>query len=654
MQPVEIIKSFVTYADYDPERHKFVFGSNIYKLHTICQNVQNFLEFDPTGTTAVVYIKKAYKEFLSTLTINAISLFENPDIMAQEKAIWDMLNSPDVTQIERNMVEVINKAVEKINAGHLLGTRDINKEIEALEEALSSVVTSIQKCNRELYIADDTIKSITNFGNRIYVFQNLTDCILSLEANAKDGIYLCYIDYNHSADGYFGYFVKSNGNIFSLNDKVIENFPGQHEVSRNASWTDRKNTNLFPYDAVFDYSNYDYKGYATRFDIQDDKLNFMNLGPDVYMNIVAAMTLIANRYENTSVSDMKQVYCNTLLENNIQSYISDGNLPAVIANSAIATINRQAKITLTTEDIVSAKCVEEFNNADAYYERGQFPEENSMFVEMYGDGFEFDKPSATSLSTQITLYSNDTNSREEFTSTKGHMRVIAYKQGRQQLAEYIRDKMNEELRNFGGVDGVWNWFDEAVHKNQDKIQELFLKIWANAELTEEESALKECIGIGETDDNYSGYLPFNEPISIPGRLGKRTVCPFTQKTPSVRIWFSPKDWTDIERLLGPVPKIVKGWHYDNYSRGYGNPILSATDAVSFIGTPFERKECRLNKRLWDDNDWDSTWFRSSEEREKLKQERLLYAHYEPSKPMSFTIAMKFSKSGLRKKSKQYK
>ena len=76
MDTISIVKKFVEYADYQPERGSFILGSSTHQLHTICKNLNSFLEFDPSGTLAVIYLRKAYEVFLSHMQLDVVKIAE--------------------------------------------------------------------------------------------------------------------------------------------------------------------------------------------------------------------------------------------------------------------------------------------------------------------------------------------------------------------------------------------------------------------------------------------------------------------------------------------------------------------------------------------------------------------------------------------------
>lgn len=156
--------------------------------------------------------------------------------------------------------------------------------------------------------------------------------LISLES-AADGIYLCYIAEHGSAAGYFGFYLKSNGNLLSVNERVNEAFAGEHKRSRNARWTDEKKYRLFPYSFIMQFSEHDYKGYATKHIIDEDKLSFMELGSDAYMPLILAMVMLNQKYVGRGLDDLPLIYVDSLMPVNLK-HIESGSQALMIPSDA--------------------------------------------------------------------------------------------------------------------------------------------------------------------------------------------------------------------------------------------------------------------------------------------------------------------------------
>lgn len=259
---------------------------------------------------------------------------------------------------------------------------------------------------------------VTNFSTHIHVFNWLADCLLALE-QAEDGMYLCFIrnsdaapdpadnvpgegqqiSVSHkpgleaTADGYFGFYIKSNGSLLSINERVNESFPGEHKGRRNARYSDAKKYNLFPYNFIFSFRDHDYKGIARTHVIDDDKLAFLKLEPQAYMPLVVAMVMLNHRYAGCSVADMSVKYVDSLLAVNVDTLTPGKQELMIPATSAIAAVNRGFHLDMTSEGVAEGAYAHELtHNEDTkgrhYTEYGTFPEGENIFVKLYGEGFE--------------------------------------------------------------------------------------------------------------------------------------------------------------------------------------------------------------------------------------------------------------------------
>ena len=59
---------------------------------------------------------------------------------------------------------------------------------------------------------------------------------------------------------------------------------------------------------------------------------------------------------------------------------------------------------------------------------------------------------------------------------------------------------------------------------------------------------------------------------------------------SIEFIFRPRNWKEIEYLLGPVPKILIGWEASGEHGYTGNSLLEITDPVAEIGNICESRE----------------------------------------------------------------
>jgi len=666
--PIEILKKWTDYSHYDPEQKKFNILSTEYVYHKCNDNIARFMEYEPTGILGIIYAKNCFEKLLEDSRIKAIDIVKNRDALKEEFEMWDIFNSADVKAAEKELLDNISNLISQIVGNKMLGERDLEAEKKALFSSVDAVVEELDKCNVDLFLRGGPIGKITKFDTHIHVFERLAECLLAIEA-ANDGIYLCYINSGGTSDGYFGFFIKSNGNILFINERVNEAYQGQHKNSRNGRWSEEKKYNLFPYNYIFDFEEHDYKGYASKHLIDVEQLAFFNLKPKAYMPLVLAMVLLNTKYQNADTSKMPIKYVDSLLSVNLAIPTPGIEALMVPENSAIVAVNRSLELQMDTESIMNGEYAKRFSDKNRHYsERGSFPTEPNIFVELYGEGFKIDTQHLLEANKHLkclpesTEVTKDMTPNAEFVGTQARMEVVAYSDVRIQLAEYIRDKMLEEYLAFGGKTGVTEWYDNLLQASKDHILSLCVQKYnAVQEGTEKTVKSFEWRNVAGTplrfidfDMDCKGYpvssyirvLPFNPPHARDkwGREDGRYVCPITGNLASMFFVFRFNDWSEIAKVFGEenIPKIVKGWKSDKTGhRGYGNSILDATDAVSRVGTVFENNEIRWNRRLWDSRRWRNSlgW----ENRDVEPPKTLL-----PQDPyFSFDFAVGFSKRGFK-------
>ena len=668
LSPIEILQKWTDYSHYEPEQREFNILSAEYVYHRCNDNIAKFMEYEPTGTLAVMYAKKCFERVLEESRIKAIDIVKNRDTLEEEFAMWDIFNSDSAKAAEDSLLDSISNLVSQIIGNKMLGERDLEAEREALFSAVDAVVEELDKCNVDLFLRGGVIENITKFDTHIHVFERLAECLLAIET-ADDGIYLCYINNGGTADGYFGFYIKSNGNILSINERVNEAYQGQHKRSRNGRWSEDKKYNLFPYNYIFNFEDHDYKGYASKHLIDNEKLAFFNLNPEVYIPLIFAMVLLNTKYQGTDTSQMPLKYVDSLLNVNLTLPKLGIEALAIPENSAIAAVNRSLELQIDTESIMNGEYAKRFSDKNRHYsERGSFPTESNIFVELYGEGFKIDTQHLLEANKHLkclpesTEVTKDMTPNAEFVGTQARMEVVAYSDVRIQLAEYIRDKMLEEYLAFGGKTSVTEWYDNLLQANKDHIISLCVQKYNAVEKGIEkivpdfewrnstDTPLRfidfamDCKGYPE--GSYIRKLPFNPPHAADkwGRKDGKYVCPITGNLASIFFVFRFNNWKEIASVFGEnnIPKIVKGWKSDETGhRGYGNSILDATDAVSRVGTVFENDEIRWNRRLWDSRRWRNSLDWGNRDAEPPKT--LL-----PQDPyFSFDFAVGFSKRGFK-------
>ena len=141
---------------------------------------------------------------------------------------------------------------------------------------------------------------------------------------------------------------------------------------------------------------------------------------------------------------------------------------------------------------------------------GTFAEEQNLFDKLYGDGFVFDPAKVlvtdphlrdVKVNEEYALsdprrYEDSLVPHAEFITSKARFDLIAYREGRKQLAEYIRAQMRKELVDFGGAAGIIAWWKKAILENRDKIMDLCIAKYEKSQEGEEKIQAKTVITNG--------------------------------------------------------------------------------------------------------------------------------------------------------------
>ena len=615
MTAVEVLNRWADYAEYDPEQTRFNLLSAQYEYHKCIDNIVRFMDYDPTGALGVLYARQTFETVLQQARVKAIDIISDPHAFDQEIEMWRVFHHPDIKTIEQSLLDRIDHIVTSAIPTKMLGQRDFAAEETALVNSASAVIEQLDRCNLDVFSYAGPLENMTRFTTRILVFETLSACLLTLEAG-PNGIYLCYISNKGTADGYFGFFLKSGGTLISINERIDEAYPGQHGFSRNARWTEAKADQLFPYEFVLDFAGYDYKGYATEQVIDTDQLEFFKLPAGGYLPLILAMVLLVNRYQGVDLSDQPLVYVDSLLKVNIPELPSETTALIPVVGSAIMTRNQNLDLGLTTDNLLDGSFAARFKDPGrSYKETGQF-HSNDLFVQLYGQNFQLDTGDLFHKTDRLALTDGrltlPTRETHEFVGTAKRMEVEAYREARVQLAEHIRDNMFKAYQDFGGAPAIHKWKEEIVKTNQNKLVQLCIQ--------REYQHQNDCVPSYQDDpysylhrsefsnskfDSYdlSAFLPLNRQEYdgrwLTGRVYTRDEKNFCK----IFYSFLFRDWTQLADLFGEdnIPIPIKGWVHDRIIGD--NPLLNATDAVNGIGTVFEYHEIRVNRRLWTDTQW---------------------------------------------------
>lgn len=594
---MDVLDKWAIYSEYDREQTSFNLLSNAYGFHKIGELIEMLLsEYDETGMLAVIYTKIQFENLLKETKITVWDVLSNPDTYRAEKDMYELFNAPIVAEAENDFIGRLNHIYLKITNGKLIG-KD-NGQRKQLLNSIEKVVESINKCNVDLFMKGRKISNVQNVSTKLHIFNTLAECLINIE-NVQDGIYFCFISASNSADCFFAFFLKSNGNIISVNDRVDEAYIGQHKNSRNGRWTEQKVDGIFPYDYIFNYSQHDYKGYASKYEINEEKLDLYNLGIEVFMPIVISMLLIVLKYTNKDI-ELPLHYLDSFLPENKLKIESHELM--VIGKSNLVVSHNNVDISFDNQKILSGDYTEEFNFHNKknvnYKETGYFTNNNQLMVDLWGEGFVFDSTTIFK-SNNISCLMDKENELyiPEFIGTEKRMRLQVYKEARMQLADYMKEKIYQAWVDYGKTEKVKEWYQQSLLSNKEFIYRMLMEY---EEEVENGNKSELSCGWKRNDDSINIYITRNDDYPSGHMLSSDKIIGCVRDENSWKwfcnvtgcvcnMWFiiAPQTWEQLELLTNQkVPKIVKGWNVNGRSY-FGNPLLDSTDAVASVGTPFE-------------------------------------------------------------------
>lgn len=589
MDYIDILNKWAESSKYGEDNGSIKLNHCSYELYKINKTNKNILEnYDNTGMLSVLNTRIRYIQLLKEMNISLYDAIHNMNLYAKEIGMLNILSDTKVLKAEQDIIDRLSEIYLDITKNRLIGDNQENKEI--ILDTIANTLEDAYKFNIDIFKKGGKIENI-KIDTRLHIFERMSECLLSLE-QVDDGLYFCFINVGGTADCFFTFILKNNGNIIAINDRVDEVYINQHKHTRNARWTEKKTDKIFPYEKIFEYSDYDYKGYATKYKINTN-INLFELGIDTFTPIIISMLLITIKYNGKIIDSNKIKYIDTFIGENKNIGIKEGLIK--YNNSSLITMGDEIDLSFDTDKMINSDIyAKEFSKKEHpeldWDETGSFGN-NQLFIEMYGQGFEVDihKIFSGSNIRKIDTSNND-NYTPEFIATKEKMRLQVYKELREQLADYIQEEMYKEYMAYGGIDKVKEWYINKLIANLGRIYSLIIQSDGQNYINETKAIIS--IGADKWPDGFIRRNAIN--IDIDRDKCKYT-CKITGKDCNYWIKISPSNWEDIEFIINDtVPKIVKGWERNGH-RTSGNPILSVTDAVEKVKTPFETRNILEDK-----------------------------------------------------------
>lgn len=549
-----------------------------YKITLETQFAQSLLHnYDPTGMLSVIMVKNLFMKMMQDSSISILDLLENNYITSEEEEMYDIFTSPEIVCIENRFVSIIRQTAKKYMNEDFIAEYDYSSE--DVVRQITTVVRSLRECKKDIYKKGGEIEEIKNISVSIHPFHSLAELLLVIENNL-DGIYLCYVEEGCAADGYFGFFIKSNGNIFSIHDRVDEAYPGIHAFITHGKWMENKQTQFFPYEYFLHYCN-KYK--------DKREMPITDKEKDVFTLLFMAAMFLVQKYKGEKLED-EIMYVDSLLPSSIQTGLeNNGNdfiSKQISFGSSFLDAHKEIDLNFPILNIIDGSALLEFSGKENKREDGYIKSENKNqeMVDLWGYGFDYVEP----IQNQMLFENSDI---PEYVGSIHRLRAEVLYDARKQLAYHMRRNMYEEYIQYGGMLEVKRWYKGILKNNIDKIEALIASNYDSNIISEDDGNFKMNFSESQTpiwyfgnqwedgiilnDKNETGYL----------YKDKRTknIC-------NRWIVIMPCNYKVIEKFFEvKVPQIMRGWLLEGHHRT-GNPNLEMTDPVEDVGTIFEHHE----------------------------------------------------------------
>lgn len=613
MDVKSIINNWIATTKYDESQTSFNLLSANYSFYRCGDFAKNLMKWDNSGNLTVLYLKSSFETICKDIEISLMDLLKNPDAISEYQNMWNNFESEELISLEQRLIKSV---INITSMQDFIGEIDKDHELNLFRDSIEYIAEELSKCNLEAYNITPNTKIIDNikFHPVIEVGNTLTEILMKLE-QSDDGLYLCYITDFNSCGAYFTYLLKSGTTIIGINDRIDESYVGQHTNSRNNRFIKDKNWHIFPYDDLIEPEGKDYLGYAKSLKCKIDQLSIQKLSPSFKYTVMLTASLIIQRFQSQNTDELKDipiVYVDALLKNNAELAETQALIPINGQLSPVVLNNRNLKFDFNSENIKSNELQSKFDydykNPGKGKYTGTYTDANSLFIDLYGDGFKLDSSKILVRKYPELTSGNDDESApiiSEFVGPKEKLELEYYRQARSQLANYIINKMAEEYRNFGGTDGVMDWYEQAVQKNKDDLIMRCVKWYKDYLDGTTISYRLSPFAIPAGDDlcvtlikSADPYIPrqnrrfiLNSTVKYKHNMynpKREYLCPITGKTANMWFVFEPNTYQNMELLIGQeVPKILKGFRYSGPSYS-GNSLLHSCDPIGDIRSPFSR------------------------------------------------------------------
>ena len=592
----ELIVEFQSFLLSEPSNGYKVNGcSKAYDSYDI-EKMSDFANnFDETNELTVVYLAMIVQWQIDHTSCPMVDVLVDSKTIAKYRKCVALAGSEEVQSIRGKIIKKVAEAVNATSKQKWIGTTEAIGKV--VDDAIAALFDEFRHLRLEIYQkSGQPVGTLTTTSLSVQSSNSLAECLLRLE-KSPDGIYVCFISNPGTLDGWFGFFVKSNGNLFSYNERINEAYIGQHGNMRNGRYAEGKAYGLFPYELVKFSEETDYKGYSKEISIGDELKLVSGNNYSVLIRMLLAMGVIAQKHNGRTLEG-EEVIVNSLLPNNLAQLTCEESKTTALVEwrgSPLVELTASKAVPDFEEDkVLKGVYDKDFNDMDG----ASFCGVNKDMVDAYGEGFSIDRSKVLSSDSSRRLIGDGT-SEQEFIGSHERLRLQAYYEVRKQLANHIGKKMEDDYKAFGGADGLWDWFAARLKERMPKVLECCLKAYDALDEESKSGIVKIGKGWKQTNSPSETFSCCESPIVV--RASRKVIynkhrmseskdghyiCPITGAQASVWFSFEFNNYLQVEDFLGiPLPKFCTGWHSNGLYNG--NSILRVCDPVGNLEGPLK-------------------------------------------------------------------
>lgn len=617
----KVLLSFSKYFDYDSERTQFNVNSWQYDVKKCGDTISRLLaQYDNSGQIACLFAYNFLVRYCQQQKVALMDVIQNDTDIQQIMQLWDEFQSIGINNTIKNLNQDLAHITSELRKVKQIGSYPT--EDCMVSDNIYEVISNIENLKENVWsYCTQLCAGPMKFNPYLNVRYSVAEAALEMEAAFNDMIALYLITNHDSLNAYFSYFIKSNGNLIEITDRVDESYAGQLKNSRNNRWLESKQFSIFPYSSLMNYYGSDYKGYPTSVEIrQGGPICIADLPHDQFQKIVLTMFLLSLKYKDVDLSDREVVYSSDLLYPNIKS-APDRDLPMLWTpeNSMLVTRSNLMNIVPTRYEVLSPTygVQSDSSNSSKDWKRVTFVQgSGEPYVSLYGKDFMVglyeDYKNLPLLPIGIAGVDdfNRTDSIPEMVGSEKRIRMQAYIDQRTELAYYIRKQMYNEFKDFGCRDGLERWYQEVLWGAQrDPSSPLWNYVYKKFDECEDDM-LEYNACMGSLSDSILDHIFVDRhPYRIPThRIINNYKDPdpdcfpkdlqyldnFSQAKATCFICICPTTMDQIQELFGlkAIPKFLTDWKYHGHDSP-GNPLLDAHDPMAMVGTPIEDREVSL-------------------------------------------------------------